>query len=66
MSDITVGFSPSEYIFSETMGAVSLILVVSGLSSGSDPGVLECPVDVTIAYTDGEASELLVGSLVYV
>ena len=32
---------------------MSLVLVVSGLGSG----ILECPVDVTIAYTDGEASE---------
>ena len=60
MSDITVGFSPSEYVFNETIGAVSLMLVVSGL----DPGVLECPVDVTIEYTDGSgASKHVVGSL---
>ena len=62
MSDITVEFSPSVYMFNETIGLVSLMLVVSGLGSG----ILECPVDVTIEYTDGEASELLVGSLVYV
>ena len=54
-ADITVGFDPSVYMFNEGMGAVSLVLVVSGLGSG----ILECPVDVTITYTDGaEASEL--------
>ena len=62
MSDITVEFSPSVYVFNESIGTVSLRLVVSGLGSG----ILECPVDVTIAYMDGVASELLVGSLVYV
>ena len=50
-----MGFNPSVYTFNEGMGAVSLMLVVSGLGSG----VLECPVNVTINYTDGpEASKL--------
>ena len=43
-------------MFNGGMGDVSLTLVVSGLGSG----VLECPVDVSIVYTDGpKASKLL-------
>ena len=48
-AEITVGFDPSVYMFTDGMGAVFLMLVVSNL----DSGVLECPVDVTIDYTDG-------------
>ena len=54
-ADITVGFRPSEYIFNDGMGPVSLMLVVSGL----DAGILECTVNVTLVYTDGpKASKL--------
>ena len=48
-TEVTVGFDPSTYDFIGGMGAVSLMLVVSGLNNG----ILECDVDVTVVYTDG-------------
>ncbi|CAI8030780.1 hypothetical protein GBAR_LOCUS17466, partial [Geodia barretti] len=46
--EVTVGFSQPTYTFPGGAGAVQLMLAVSGLL-----GVLECPVDVSIEYTDG-------------
>ena len=55
-TDITVGFVPEYYIFFEQDTAVQLTLQVSDLA----PGVLECDIEVTIAYNDGpKASKLL-------
>ena len=52
-AEVTVGFLQSTYAFGGGAGNVSLMLIVSGLA-----GDLECPVDVTIEYTDGpKASE---------
>ena len=51
-----VGFDPNMYMFNGGMGDVSLMLVVSSLGSG----ILECPVNVSIVYTDGpKAGKLL-------
>ena len=47
-TEVTVGFSQPTYTFPGGAGAVQLLLAVSGLM-----GVLECPVDVSIEYTDG-------------
>ena len=45
---MTVGFSQNAYTFPGGAGAVQLMLEVSGLM-----GVLECPVDVSIEYSNG-------------
>ena len=49
-AEITVGFVQSLYQVIEGEGLVNLMLSVSGLLPG---GALECPVDVSINYTDG-------------
>ena len=48
-ADITVGFNPATYMFADEDASQFLTLVVSDLA----PGVLECDVDVEIAYNDG-------------
>ena len=56
IAEVTVGFLQSTYTFGGGAGNVNLMLVVSGLAD-----VLECPVDVTIEYTDGpKASECVI------
>ena len=47
-AEVTVGFSQNAYTFPGGAGNVQLMLEVSGLM-----GVLECPVNVSIEYTDG-------------
>ena len=47
-AEVIVGFSETVFTFAEGAGPVELMLDISGLL-----GVLECPVNVTIEYTDG-------------
>ena len=54
IAEVTVGFSQPVYQFMGGMGAVELMLVVSGLGAG----ILECDVDVSIIYTDGPKASM--------